>query len=119
MYREKPGETSQWLSPWLSLDVQREIVTRLETELSRIDAMAENFKRLAVLANEEFKAVLSETFANVEGPKAKLGDVCEELSTRGHQIKQSEIQPIGRFPVISQSENPIDDLNNNVQDGDA
>ena len=38
----------------------------------------------------------------------RLGDVCEVISSRGHQIKQSEILPSGKYPVVSQSENPIE-----------
>ena len=41
-------------------------------------------------------------------PMARLGDVCEVISSRGHQIKQSEILPSGKYPVVSQSENPIE-----------
>ena len=41
-------------------------------------------------------------------PMVRLGDVCEVISSRGHQIKQSEILPSGKYPVVSQSENPIE-----------
>ena len=41
-------------------------------------------------------------------PTVKLGDVCEVVSVRGHQIKQNEIKPTGRYPVVSQSERKIE-----------
>ena len=41
-------------------------------------------------------------------PMVRLGDVCDAISCRGHQIKQTEIHAIGRFPVVSQSENQIE-----------
>ena len=61
--------------------IQQEIVARLEKELAKVDEMAESFKRMAELADEEFKSVLSETFEHVEGKKVKLGDICSKLST--------------------------------------
>ena len=94
--------------PLPPLPVQREIVARLEKELGEADALAAKFKEVAENADAEFKAELDETFKNVEGEKVRLGDVCETLSTRGHQIKQSEIVDEGRFPVVSQSENSIE-----------
>ena len=41
-------------------------------------------------------------------PMVRLGDVCETISTRGHQIKQSEIRESGKYPVVSQSENDVE-----------
>ena len=41
-------------------------------------------------------------------PMVRLGDVCETISTRGHQIKQAEIKQVGRYPVVTQSENEIE-----------
>ena len=45
-------------------------------------------------------------------PKVRLGDVCEIVSYRGHQIKQSEIRPNGKYPVVSQSEELIEGYSN-------
>lgn len=45
-------------------------------------------------------------------PMVRLGDVCEMISSRGHQIKQSEILPEGKYPVVSQSENEIEGFSN-------
>ena len=45
---------------------------------------------------------------NGSWPRVRLGDICEIVSYRGHQIKQSEILPIGKYPVVSQSENLIE-----------
>jgi restriction endonuclease S subunit len=59
------------------LPIQHEIVARLEKELAKVDEMTDAFKRMAKLADEEFKAVLSETFEHVEGKCVKLGDVCD------------------------------------------
>ena len=63
------------------LSIQKEIVSRLEKELGKVDEMADAFKRMAELADEEFKAVLSETFEHVDGKSVKLGDICSKLST--------------------------------------
>ena len=41
-------------------------------------------------------------------PMVRLGDVCETISTRGHQIKQSEIRESGKYPVVSQSEHDVE-----------
>ncbi|MBR4946725.1 MAG: restriction endonuclease subunit S [Kiritimatiellae bacterium] len=67
-----------------------------------------HFKRLAALADDTFKAELDETFSTLNAPTVKLGDVCEVVSVRGHQIKQNEIKPVGRYPVVSQSERKIE-----------
>ncbi|MCR5382479.1 MAG: restriction endonuclease subunit S [Lentisphaeria bacterium] len=61
--------------PLPPLPVQQEIVARLEKELAKVDEMAESFKRMAELADEEFKSVLAETFEHVEGKKVKLGEI--------------------------------------------
>ena len=45
-------------------------------------------------------------------PKVRLGEVCELVSYRGHQIKQSEIRPSGKYPVVSQSEELIEGYSN-------
>lgn len=63
--------------PLPPLPIQREIVAKLEKELAKVDEMAESFKRMAELADEEFKSVLSETFEHVEGKKVKLGDIAD------------------------------------------
>ena len=41
-------------------------------------------------------------------PMVRLGDVCELVSYRGHQIKQCEIKASGKYPVVSQSEELIE-----------
>lgn len=63
--------------PLPPLSVQKEIVTRLEKELAKVDKMADGFRSMAELADEEFKSVLSETFEHIEGKSVKLGDVCD------------------------------------------
>lgn len=63
--------------PLPPLCVQQEIVARLEKELAKVDEMAESFKRMAELADEEFKSVLSEIFEHLEGKKVKLGDIAD------------------------------------------
>ena len=67
MPRGKREWIKQFEFPLPPLPVQQEIVARLEKELAKIDEMAESFKRMAELADEEFKSVLSETFEQVEG----------------------------------------------------
>lgn len=63
--------------PLPPLPIQHEIVARLEKELGEADRLAEKFKKIAELADAEFKAELDETFKNVKGEKVRLGDVCE------------------------------------------
>ena len=67
--------------PLPPLPVQQEIIARLEKELGKVDEMANGFRRMAELAKEEFKAILSEAFEHVEGKNVKLGDICSKLST--------------------------------------
>ena len=103
--------------PLPPLFVQRVIVERLETELGEAEKVAAGFRRIAENAEAEFKAELDETFKALEDDvsrggaetrRVRLGDVCDAISCRGHQIKQTEIHAIGRFPVVSQSENQIE-----------
>ena len=63
--------------PLPPLPVQREIVERLERELAESDNLAANFKRIAELADAEFKAEIDETFERVVGRRVRLGDVCD------------------------------------------
>ncbi len=90
--------------PLPSIPVQHEIVARLEKELEKVDKMAESFKRMAELADEEFNAVLSETFENIEGKRVKLGDVCE-TSSGGTPLKShSEYYEKGTIPWLRSGE---------------
>ena len=45
-------------------------------------------------------------------PRVRLGEVCELVSYRSHQIKQSEIMVSGKYPVVSQSEELIEGYSN-------
>lgn len=94
--------------PLPPLAEQKKIVEKVEKALKRVDALKAQFERMEKSAADYFKAALAETFAAVKGEKVKLGDVCESISVRGHQIKQSEIGQYGAYPVISQSENEIE-----------
>ena len=103
------------LVPLPPLPVQREIVARLERELAAVEKMKKGFASLAETAKAEFKAELKEVFEEIKhrGTETRrLGDVCDTISTRGHQIKQSEIGDCGKFPVVSQSENDIEGWTN-------
>ena len=82
------------------LSVQKEIVERLEKELGEADKVAANFRKIAEMADAEFKAELYETFGELERrefltqrrkgaesaesacPMVRLGDVCEEIRER-------------------------------------
>lgn len=97
--------------PLPPLSEQKEIVARLERELAAVEKMKKGFETLAETAKAEFKAELKEVFEEISrggAEKRRLGDVCETISTRGHQIKQSEIHDGGKYPVVSQSENDIE-----------
>lgn len=61
--------------PLPPLPVQREIVERLERELAEADSLAANFKRIAELADAEFKAELDETFQSINATKVTLGSI--------------------------------------------
>lgn len=86
IWDKKPFATVKHLSakdlnaiflPLPSLPVQREIVTRLERELAEADSLAANFKRIAELADAEFKAELDETFMQLGGKTVRLEDKCK------------------------------------------
>lgn len=95
--------------PLPPLSVQREIVARLDAELAKADRMREGFLAIAENAAARFRAILAETFeARDSWPRKKLGEECEVVSSRGHQIQQGEIRPVGKWPVVSQSENVIE-----------
>ena len=59
------------------LEVQREIVAKVESGLKEADGLVAHFKRLTTLADATFKAELDETFSALNAPTVKLGDVCE------------------------------------------
>ena len=98
--------------PLPPLSVQCEIVARLDAELAKADRMREEFLAIAENAGARFRAILAETFEGGEAgdswSRKKLGEVCEIVSSRGHQIQQGEIRPVGKWPVVSQSENVIE-----------
>ena len=110
-YRRHFGDLCDSEIPLPPLSVQREIVARLERELAAVEKMKKGFEALAETAKAEFKAELKEVFEEISRGGAetrRLGEVCELISTRGHQIKQSEIHDGGKYPVVSQSENDIE-----------
>lgn len=84
IWEKKPFATVKHLSakdlnaifiPLPALSIQREIVARLEKELTEEDRLAAHFKRIAERAEDEFKAELEETFERVEGERVRLGDL--------------------------------------------
>ncbi|MDO5462906.1 MAG: restriction endonuclease subunit S [bacterium] len=83
--------------PLPPLEVQREIVAKVEKGLEEADALATHFKRLAALADETFKAELDETFQSLSAPTVKLGDVCEIKAGATHHDIQAED---GAYPVF-------------------
>lgn len=76
MPRGKRDWIKRFVFPLPPRPVQREIVGRLERELAEADRLAANFKRIAELADAEFKAELDETFEGRDGECIRLGDVC-------------------------------------------
>ena len=60
--------------PLPPLEVQKEIVERLEKELDECEKIAENFRKIAELAEAEFKAVLDEVFGELEGMCVREGE---------------------------------------------
>jgi type I restriction enzyme S subunit len=83
--------------PLPPLFVQKEIVERLEKELGEADKVAANFRKIAEMADAEFKAELYETFGKLERrefltqrrkgaesacPMVRLGDVFDVVSAR-------------------------------------
>ena len=83
--------------PLPPLEVQREIVAKVEAGLKEADGLVAHFKRLAALADETFKAELDETFTTLNTPTVKLGDVCEVRAGATHHAIQSED---GIYPVF-------------------
>ena len=73
----KFSDIEDYSIPLPPLAVQREIVERLERELADADSLAANFKRIAELADAEFKAELDETFMQLGGKPVRLEDKCK------------------------------------------
>lgn len=83
--------------PLPPLEVQREIVAKVEKGLAEADALTAHFKRMATLADETFKAELDETFQSLSAPtvpSVRLGELGE--MKRGSGIKKVEVLPKGR-----------------------
>ena len=76
-YRRHFSDLIEMEIPLPPLEVQREIVAKVEAGLKKADALVAHFKRLTTLADETFKAELDETFTTLNAPTVKLGDVCE------------------------------------------
>lgn len=89
------------LVPLPPLNIQHEIVERLENELAEADSLAANFKRIAELADAEFKVELDEAFSAVKGNRVRIGDIGSLV--RGSGIKRSDTVPHGR-PCIRYGE---------------
>lgn len=88
--------------PLPPLDVQREIVAKVEAGLKEADALVAYFKRLAALADDTFKAELDETFSTLKDTqKVQLGDLGQ--MTRGRGIKKSDVISDGK-PCIRYGE---------------
>jgi restriction endonuclease S subunit len=101
--------------PLPPIEVQKEIVERLEKELGEADKVAAEFKRMAELADKEFKAELDEMFNSLSAnsassreikndgvggfvtrgaaevaekwPMVRLGDVCEVVAGQSPEGK--------------------------------
>lgn len=75
MPRGKRDWIKRFQFPLPPLPIQREIVARLERELAEADSLAAHFKRIAELADAEFKAELDETFQSINATRVRLGDI--------------------------------------------
>lgn len=85
--------------PLPPLSVQREIVAKLDKELGEADALAAKFKRLAEVADAEFKAELKETFEKIsrEGTETRrLGDIGRVAMCK--RILKSQTNTVGGIP---------------------
>ena len=80
--------------PLPPIEVQKEIVERLEKELGEADKVAAEFKRMVELADKEFKAELDETFS-------ALGGGCEGYVNRVERAERVEVE--GCFNAEKQS----------------
>ena len=89
--------------PLPPLSVQKEIVERLEKELGEADKVAAEFKRMADLADKEFKAELDEMFGEV-GEKGS-GVSSQELGLAAKNAESAKAWPMVRlgdvFDVVS------------------
>lgn len=102
-YRRHFSDLIEMEIPLPPLEVQREIVAKVEAGLKEADALAAHFKRLATLADETFKAKLDEIFSTLNAPTVKLGDVCK-ISAGGDAPKErmSKVKTdIFSIPIIS------------------
>ena len=85
--------------------VQDEIVKALDA----IDAAVKALEEERAARQEQFEAARERIFSVAnDADVVLLSDVIENVSSRGHQINQSEIQENGAFPVVSQSANDVE-----------
>ena len=109
--------------PLPPLEVQKEIVERLEKELGEADKVAANFRKIAEMADAEFKAELDETFGELERrefltqrrkgaesaesacPMVRIGDVCEVQ--RGVRVTRKDLNEDGKYNVYQNSMKPL------------
>ncbi len=81
--------------PLPPIEVQKEIVERLEKELGEADKVAAEFKRMAELADKEFKAELDEMFGGL-GEK-ESGVSSQELGLAAKNAKSAKPWPMVRL----------------------
>ena len=103
------------LIPLPPLDVQREIVAKVEAGLKEADGLVAHFKRLAALADDTFKAELDETFSTLNAPSVKLGeqgsaeDLYQQIQAKKAElIKAGKLKKEKPLPPISSKDIPFE-----------
>ena len=101
-----PRGKREWIKdftfPLPPLEVQREIVAKVEAGLKEADGLVAHFKRLAALADDTFKAELDETFSTLNAPTVKLGDVCKFVRGPFGGALKKEIFQLSGYAIYEQ-----------------
>ena len=91
----KFSDFSELQIPLPPIEVQKEIVERLEKELGEADKVAAEFKRTVELADKEFKAELDEMFGGLREKGSGVGS--QELGLAAKNAKGAKDWPMVRM----------------------
>ena len=86
---------------------QKRIVAKIDAAFEKIDALKANAEKNLANAKELFQSALDEAM-RPKWVEKRLGEVCDTITAKGHQIQQKEIVESGKYPVVSQSEQFIE-----------
>ena len=88
---------------------QKRIVAKIDAAFEKVDKLKTNAEKNLANAKELFQSALDEAMRSKPGwVEKRLGEVCDTITAKGHQIQQKEIVESGKYPVVSQSEQFIE-----------